>query len=202
MGAKVIIDLDDDTLDLPVNHSLYWSYESRRKNIQKAFALADHVWYSTNYLLEKYGGGEVIPNAIHESDIPPGPAPDRGITMWRGREIQVHDLNTEGIKQYKDVLAGSRVMCFLGYVPPIAHHGAKVVPAFGPKDFEKAVQEGQENGPVVLTIPGKDDTDKYMAALRAFQFNAVWKPLANEPFNHAKSNIAWLEAVMSGGYCG
>ena len=40
-----------------------------------------------------------------------------------------------------------------------------------------------------------------MAALRAFQFNAVWKPLANEPFNHAKSNIAWLEAVMSGGYC-
>jgi hypothetical protein len=107
----------------------------------------------------------------------------------------------EGIKHYKEVLNGSRVMCFLGYVPPISHYGAKISPAFGPKDFDKAVQEAQESGPVVLTIPGKEDTDKYIAALRAYQFNAIRKPLANEPFKHAKSNIAWLESVMSGGYC-
>lgn len=31
--------------------------------------------------------------------------------------------------------------------------------------------------------------------------NIMWKPLEDNEFNAAKSNIAWIEATMSGGIC-
>jgi hypothetical protein len=47
----------------------------------------------------------------------------------------------------------------------------------------------------------EDDVQKYFATLKKQPFNGVWKPLVDNQFNDAKSNIAWIEATMSGGVC-
>ena len=41
----------------------------------------------------------------------------------------------------------------------------------------------------------------YFAKVKHLQLNGVWKPLVPCLFNDAKSNIAWIEATVSGGVC-
>jgi hypothetical protein len=209
LGKAIIGDLDDDTNDLPINHSLAMTYE-KQNNVDPATGLTPFErakkftkwwWYSTPYLLDKYGNGEVIPNAVLPSELPAAPCPDRGWFAWRGREVQVHDLNVAGQVQYDAIREASNAMFFIGYLPPIQHgSNVGILPKSGDltEFFEKAEATGEK--PVIL-MPRIDDVDKYMRQIRAMQFNAFWKPLNACGFNDAKSNIAWIEATLAGGVC-
>jgi len=205
----IICDLDDDTNDLPINHSLAMSFEKQNRKdpatglsaFETAAQFTKWWWYATPYLLEKYGNGEVIPNAVLPQEIPAKPCPDRGWFAWRGREIQVHDLNVAGQAQYDKIREASNAMFFIGYLPPIEHgKNVGVLPLNGELGpfFETAKTTGEK--PVII-MPRIDDVDKYMRQIRAMQFNAFWKPLNVCGFNDAKSNIAWIEATMAGGVC-
>lgn len=179
-GAKFIVDLDDDLLGIPDDHELYSEYNKpdRRKAIVETLKMADAFWVSTSAFLTTYSPqAEVIPNAVLPTDLPEEPAPDRGLWAWRGRSVQIHDLVGMGADWYEQIKDIPKQWVFLGYRPPLRH------------------SKNQE------VVPYLDDPELYMQALKASQFNGIWKPMQDVRFNDHKSNIAWIEATMSGGVC-
>lgn len=179
-GKIVILDLDDDILNLPDFHPLKADYTARRQIILQFFDLSDRVWVSTEQLLyvtDALGRGDVIPNAILPSDLPDEPAPDNGLWCWRGKDIQIHDLMTVGAAQYEQIKTMADRWVFWGYLPPLNH------------------------GPNAVLQAYEKDLESYFRMLKKSRINGVWKPLFPCLFNDAKSNIAWLEATMSGGIC-
>lgn len=179
IGRPVIMDLDDDILNLPDTHELYGQFQKKKKQIEKAFEPVSLFWYSTPAFLESGypKNGIVVPNAVLPGDLPDDPAPDRGVWAWRGRGIQVHDLMAAGADWYDKNKDKVKRWMFLGYKPPLKH------------------------GENVGVVPYVDDTDKFMGLLKASRFNGIWKPMVQCRFNDHKSNIAWIEATITGGVC-
>lgn len=181
-GCKVIVDIDDDVFNLPKTHALYSAYKpgsANQKEIEKAFKSADLFWFSTPKFLETYTNqGVVIPNAIFPEEIPAQPAPDRGHWAWRGTTIQYHDiLAQDARKWYEENRDKAKKWFFLGVLPPMDH---------------------AENAELLDYI---ESPRQYMEAIHRAQFNGFWKPLMDHQFNEHKSNIALIEATMSGGAC-
>lgn len=181
-GAVVAVDIDDHILDLPRFHDLYHDYKpgsAGHKRAVKTCELADIFWFSTPKFLETYSKqGIVIPNAILPEILPAEPAPDNGIWIWRGRSIQVHDLIYAGWDWYEKIKKKPKQWRFIGFDPPLRH--------------ADNVGEGLQ----YIT-----DTQEYMSRIRAARFNGFWKPMVDCSFNDHKSNIAWIEATLSGGVC-
>lgn len=180
-GAKVIVDMDDDVLNLPENHDLYHDYkEGGPSNIEvkKVLDLADMFWFSTPKFLETYSNqGICVPNAVLPGDLPNEPAPDKGVWTWRGRSIQIHDLIGAGWDLYDEIRGKAKKWYFLGFLPPLNHL------------------------PNVETLPYISDPQEYFQKWLILRANGVWKPMINHPFNDHKSNIAWIEATLAGGVC-
>lgn len=181
-GCKIIVDIDDDVFNLPKDHALYSIYKqgsANQKESEKAFKTADLFWYSTDKFLETYSkNGIVVPNAIFPEEIQAEPAPDRGLWAWRGTTIQYHDiLAPDARKWYTENRDKAQQWCFLGVLPPMEH---------------------ADN---VRTLDYLESPRQYMDAIQRAQFNGFWKPLTDHPFNEHKSNIALIEATMSGGAC-
>lgn len=211
MGTKFICDCDDDYFDLPTAHAMTAGFnKDRRKRLevtQSIWSLADVMWFSTDYLTNKYGPkvrkAMTIPNAVLPEILPDEPAPDQGRIVWRGHSIQAHDLMLQGKKQYQQLLDFFEYFAWVGYFPPFP--GWEKVIQF-PEGNKQARAElyGAKNKfgetPVVLYPPVANTAD-YMLMLQVDKFNAVWKPLLDHGFNYAKSNIAWIEATVGGGYC-
>lgn len=180
-GAKVIVDVDDHVLNLPKFHDLYHDYKvgaQAHKRAVKTCENANFFWFSTPKFLETYSSnGIVVPNAILPEFLPDEPAPDRGLWAWRGRSIQVHDLIYAGQQWYNKIKKKPKQWMFLGWLPPLDH------------------AENADSAPYV------DDPQKYIELIRKSGFNGMWKPMIECDFNDHKSNIAWIEATMSGGVC-
>lgn len=179
-GKPVIVDIDDDTINLPNFHPLKASYDKRRQISLELFSLADRIWASTRQLLyvtDALNRGDVIPNAILPSDLPDEPAPDRGRWAWRGKEVQMHDLVTVGAEQYEKIKTRAASWTFMGILPPFHHVGEVHL-----VDYER-------------------DVETYFRLLTRARFNGIWKPLMPCLFNDSKSNIAWLESLLTGGVC-
>lgn len=179
LGKPVILDIDDDIINLPAHHPMKGDYDAWREISLEYFRLADWIWTSTKQLLfttDALNRGEVIPNAILPSELPDKPAPDKGIWCWRGQHHQIHDL-LYGSMQYEEIKHHAQKWIFWGWWPPLDHPANAVL-----RPFER-------------------DTHQYFKALPESAINVMWKPLTPGLFNDAKSNIAWIEATMSGGVC-
>jgi hypothetical protein len=178
-GVPVIIDIDDDLINLPPNHPMYFEYTRNRRHIEEFFRLADRVWVSTEQLLyvtDAIGRGTVIPNAILPTDLPDEPAPDLRRWAWRGTSVHLSDIVTHA-DWYERLKSSVKEFAWIGWVPPLNHlDNAKF-------------------------YPYESDPSSYMDSIRRQQFNVIWKPLQENLFNKAKSNIAWLEATIGGGVC-
>ena len=179
-GVKIIVDLDDDIFHLPDYHTLYQNYKKGGKQYKQAryaLELADELWVSTKALADQFGKDAVlIPNAIMPHLLPKEPAPDRGLWAWRGRSIQAHDLMAHQ-GWYKKIRNKAKQWLFLGWKPPLDHADNVSVGTF-------------------LSNPMA-----YLQSIRSTGLNGIWKPMIDCEFNHAKSNIAWIEATMAGGVC-
>ena len=180
MGARFIVDMDDNILMPPPGHALHAEYTkpARRKCIEDCLALADNMWFSTPAFLDTINSqGKVMPNAILPNELPKEPTPDRMIGAWRGHSIQMHDIATQGSQDWEKVKAGAQEWLWIGYMPPLPRA------EFG------------------IELPFIEMPDQYMALLQQTPINALWKPMQENPFNDHKSNIAWIEAAIAGGYC-
>jgi len=192
-GILFIMDLDDDLLDLPTEHPLFQDMKKRRKVIENHMKIADLLWYSTEYLMKKYGKGIYVPNSIDVSMLPEKPAPDRLKIMWRGSSIQMHDL-LHGKQQFNEIQDHFSHIGMIGFLPPFFHYERRVM------DLETHIQENPK-GQYIVNYPIIDNTSAYLKQLQIDQWNYVWKPLMDHGFNEAKSNIAMIEAAISGGVC-
>ena len=178
-GIPFIADLDDDLLHLPPSHPQYHEYARNRSIIEQFFRLADRVWVSTEQLLyvtDAIERGTVIPNAILPTDLPDSPAPDRNRWAWRGSSVHLEDVMAHA-EWYNRIKPQPQEFAWIGWVPPLDHL------------------------PNARFLPYESDVETYFTSLRRQQYNVIWKPLVDNPFNRAKSNIAWLEATMGGGVC-
>lgn len=210
-GGKVIVDCDDDYFNLPISHSMaagfQKSQQSRLKVTEQAFGLADCVWFSTDFLTNKYGphlkAAYTMPNAIVPDMLPATPAPDRKRVAWRGHSIQNHDLMIEGVKSFDAIYKACNYFAWIGYMPPFEICSKYGVHLPAGKEASSKLYDAKKalgTAPVVL-YPSVPNPADYMRMLAMEQFNVVWKPLIDHDFNRAKSNIAYIEATIGGGYC-
>jgi len=178
--AKFILDIDDAITNVPMHHKDAAHFANRAHIAREIFSLCDYFWTTTEQLLfecDALGRGEIIPNAILPEDLPKEPAPDRGKWMWRGKDIQKEDVYLAGAETYEQIKHKVKQFTFWGCLPSLAHLNN------------------------IRLLEYTESIVPYFEQLKKEQFNGVWKPLVENQFNDAKSNIAWIEATMSGGIC-
>lgn len=203
LGCKIIVDYDDDLLNVPLGYSMYKDTAPKKRFVLESLALADLVWVSTSHLkdvLQKaadgflaemrrslpavpplYGKPEmvVIPNAVLPEDLPSAPNGNTKTVVWRGSDFHRDDLELYK-SQYEQLLRNSNRFEWVGYMPTwgaVKGSHAKI-------DYNAGIQ-----------------ADKWFDYLKSIKPSLIWKPLVNNDFNKAKSNIAWLEATVAGGIC-
>lgn len=180
-NIKVIIDLDDNLWRLPPGHPSEADYNANAAHLRKIYALADGIWCSTDPLTyfadARDGRGRVVPNAILERDLPNAPSPYKGFVCWRGSVTQIADIqNEDAVELFEANHDKFARWFFWGYHP-------------GTYRTEKT-----------KALP-RVDVIQYMAGLKEVGMNVMWKPLQENEFNNAKSNIAFLEATIAGAIC-
>ena len=181
MGKKIILDIDDNLWRIPPGHPNEIEYIEYAENLNQIYAIADGVWCSTDPLMDfadaRDGRGVVIPNAVLEKDLPEKPSLYRGIVCWRGSSANMMDIcSVEAVKQFEENREKFERWFFWGWWPP--------------------VMRGERVG-----IKRYTETVEYMTGLSQTGLNVVWKPLQENQFNDAKSNIAFIEATIAGGIC-
>lgn len=179
VGTKIILDIDDNLWKIPPGHPIFLDSLGWGETLHEIYDLADVVWTSTDelkYQVGDLGRCETMPNAIHPYELPDDPAKWTGSAMWRGNDKQVGDLYRPEIVEWFSSNADKYDWTFAGYVPDY--------PFSGNVRFQKRLQ------PLA-----------YFLGLKSNRANIMWKPLTANPFNDAKSNIAWIEATMAGGVC-
>lgn len=178
----ILLDFDDDILNVPIGHTLLMEFAEFAPAIKECMAMADWIWCSTDalrYVCDAIGRSEVIKNAVTPEQIERATlAPWTRTAAWRGTHSQFHDLFAQR-HFFTDNHHKADFWRWLGYIPPF-------------EEIEKTVFEGQR---------WTQDTAGYILGLHKMQCNWLWKPLKDHPFNDAKSNIAWLEATISGAVC-
>jgi len=161
-------------------HPKHLEFEAQKEIFRECYALADWVWCSTEQLqfaMDCIGRSSVMPNAVLPEDLPDKPAPWRGIACWRGSIMAKDDVENDDAREiYKNYAPLYNRFVWFGYTPNLPH-GTNFV-------ARKSV-----------------DTLSYFFGLRNSGVNVTWKPMRDNLFNRAKSNIAWIEATMGGGIC-
>ena len=181
LGKVVILDIDDNLWRLPPGHPSEAQYITAAPHIRQIYALADGIWCSTEPLMyftdAMDGRGRVIPNAVLESDLPDKPAAYNGVVCWRGSAANMMDVVNDGaVSVFNENKDRFKHWFFWGYHPAeMRAANTKMLPYV--------------------------DVVKYIFGLRDNGINIMWKPLQENEFNDAKSNIAWIEATMAGGIC-
>lgn len=201
-GIPFILDMDDDLLDVPREHPLFPDLKKRRKILENHMKIADLLWYSTDFLLKKYGKGVHIPNAIDTALLPVEPAPDAKRVMWRGNSIQMHDLWGAGMQMFDEIQDYANQFGFIGFLPPFfdyanpihEHDGGPIM------SYDPIATKGRTSC-TVIRYPVIDNTSMYLQQLKFDRWNYIWKPLIDHDFNRAKSNISMMDAAISGGVC-
>lgn len=176
----LLCDLDDDLWSLPHYHFAASGYRKHFRRMREIYDLADLVWVSTEqlrYSIGDLGRAVKIPNSVLPNQLPDKPAPYKGIACWRGSTAQFTDVTAPfAAKWYKGWRDKYERWRFWGYWPSL-EHGANV-------DFVDY-----------------DEVLDFFSSLGSIGANIFWKPLEENKFNDAKSNIAWIEATMAGGVC-
>lgn len=188
------VDYDDDLFDLPSDNlaSETYSDPSVRRQMAEIIAMADIVTVTTEALKKKLAAGpmrnkdiRVVPNAIDFERFPQTPLPERkNLILWRGSKTHHKDVMTVG-KQIVDLYKASpkTVWEFLGDNLWF---------------ITDAMKQHDPKRTIYYKGLGVVEYHQHIIDVAAKTFIA---PLLDQPFNHAKSNIAFLEATFAGSLC-
>ena len=186
-GVPVWIDYDDDFFGIPQSSPVYEKIAEARQNVTESLKAADIVTVSTACLKEVYApiakNVRVIPNAMPDQlavNRPNRPARMKRI-VWRGNATHARDINT-----VKDAVI--RVA--------LAHKDWDWIFLGGYRPWE-ICEEFTRNGIDFFVHPWIPDVYDYMRFLSKLDAAIMIVPLEDQPFNHAKSNIAWMEAAWA-----
>ena len=186
LGIKIIFDIDDDLLNIPIEHSAFPHYARKnvRHNIQEALTLADVVITSTHDLKESLYRQhprqyEVVNNAVDEKFFKLHKHPWQGQhgIAWRGSDTHDFDIRTMATPLLKFVneTPGMELHLWGYYSWSLIRETTNSVHYHGTQEFLKYMLSFIETRPKVVIVP-----------------------LADNQFNRSKSNIAWIEATQAG----
>lgn len=186
MNKRVWIDLDDYLFSITDGNRAwaYYNAPANVENVKNTLSGVDLLTVTTKALAEAYsefnGNVHIIPNAWNDYDWPLQPVkPETTVTRlaWRGSDI--HGVDLYSIKGVLNEIQADPAfsMLFFGWSEPWA---------------------------VWLKI---DRMRQVVPEMEIFQYYHTFfgcgadfflYPLADHPFNRAKSNIAWQEATIAG----
>ena len=109
----------------------------------------------------------------------------------------------EGAKTFEKIYDACDYFAWIGYMPPLDlcwRYGVHFPEDQAAREKLYTAKKKLSKAPIVLYPPIPNPAD-YMRILSLEKFNVVWKPLIDHDFNRAKSNIAYIEATIGGGYC-
>jgi len=191
MGLKIWVDYDDLLWDLPYMHRNYFDYlnndvQNAIKGIMTMQPEVLLITVSTQYLADRIrkdfnekANVHVVPNALdekmflHRMEF----AQDAQIIGWRGSDT--HDLDfLDHIGELSSITRRYK-WDYIGYVP-------------------KAISAYTDN--VEFTRP-VNILEYFAHITTARKWKMFFVCLADNGFNMAKSNIAWLEATIAGSVC-
>jgi hypothetical protein len=186
-GVKLWIDWDDDLTAVHISNKV-WKYYQRpdlQENLEKLQDMADVVTVTTPRLAEVFGKHPekvvMLPNCIEDKLIPDKPGePKYKAIMWRGSKSHQHDLATyrdELIRFAKEYSPQGWKFIFVGANPQLILHGM-------PEGSYRHMAEF--------------DYYDLMGFMQEAAAPIHMVPLADSDFNHAKSNLAYIEAAAAG----
>ena len=200
MGKKIWVDFDDNLFWVPMENRVFDDMTKEVKEaMYKVLTMADLITVSTpalKYVYVKLGIKtliEVVPNGwdfdLHGfaerynevKELPPPQIPKIKY-VWRGSETHQGDLASAGeaILKAASEHEEKAVWNFMGYNPWMI----------------------TENMPVEWwTYNRGEDIFDYFRTLKGMGAQVLFFPLRDNPFNHCKSNIAWMEATFAGAVC-
>ncbi len=184
------LDYDDLFTDVPPSNPSFdtFSEPEVRDSLKAMLQLADVVTTSTGYLGNRIGALvprscriRVIPNAYNDYLLPIGKLEQERekVICWRGSKTHYSDLLTYG----NDIAKVAKAhpdwrFVFLGATPWMLQ------------------------GKLGMEWHPKLGIFKYHSYLRDELRPAIYQvPLADNPFNRAKSNVSWIEGTMADGLC-
>lgn len=187
LGKKIWVDLDDWLFDVPKMNPSYSTFASSKTQTIMATVIqsADLVTVSTPYLkqlLEAHTTTKlnivVIPNALDDQLLTYArPYQRKAMIAWRGSKSHKMDL----VSYCDEIVAFSKENREIEFVF-MGHPASRVTESLGARCR------------VIEPVP----TYRYHKALADLNAPTVMVPLEDSPFNRAKSNIAWIEGVLTG----
>ncbi len=185
MGIRVILDFDDNLLQIPMHNASHKMYFDNMSNINECIFLADEIWVSTKAIKKEHTVYNkniiVIPNAHNDYMFPVEKKrkfnTEANLAVYRGGASHSEDVYSK----QDDIV--------------------NVINSF--KDWE--FRFIGNSFPAIAIRTGDNHTyTNPMTIIQFFNYlydsnpNIMFFPLLDNPFNHAKSNISWLEATYAG----
>lgn len=182
-GCKVWIDDDDARLNIPKGNRgrKFYLIEENRQRVQKALQLADLITVTTPALKKMYRGYNsnihVVPNAWNDYRLAisePKPQSKPARILWRGHDT--HDPDLADVQKPLTDIYRRRAefdFRFIGHSPAYID--------LQPQEEIAAVNIGG-----------------YFSLMKQLSGDFLFVPLVDHEFNKAKSNIALIEALLSG----
>jgi hypothetical protein len=181
------VDYDDALLDVPASNPAFVTYkgEGIRKSIKQLLEIADLVTFSTPALRDMFlveaeiKWHTVVPNAFNDYLFPDAAPtePREKVVLWRGSDSHQGDLYTykNEIEQLIHTNPDWKFV-FMGMMPWMIEAS-------------------------YIYTSGRDIMEYFPAIRDEIKPSVVIAPLGDNPFNRAKSNIAWLESSYAGAVC-
>lgn len=190
MGIKVWIDIDD-WIEIPKEHPVYDVYEKQvnHKNFRQTLLCADVITVTNDTLKKMYSEYmpsveariKVVPNAINDYLYPIKPFNNNKKILWRGGSHHDYDI-APFVGRIKKVMQAHKDWTLFSI-------GSEIKELTGSDNYAHITNKAG----------GKFNSHNYMAILLSLQPGIIISPLVKNRLNEGKSNIAWLEATMSGG---
>lgn len=177
-GVPIWADYDDNLFDIqPENPAFTYYGDKEKEGVHKACQVADIVTVSTQALVDVYRKDAIVVRNALRADLLNLPIKPRdNYIVWRGGLSHSGDLY-EHWEQVKGLSKDYQIL-LLGGVPDFAKYEAKT----------------NQNLKIVPPMRLED----YFHFLHTISPKCFIVPLSDNKFNHGKSNIAYLEALMTG----
>lgn len=182
------VDYDDNLLCVPFDNDTCNVYNkpSVQKNIKEILEMADVVTVSTNFLKQQWKGFNkniiTIENGFNVSKFfkkwsLQNKTPEN-VIMWRGSPTHKKDMLTVAQE-----------------VVEMSHYDKEYRFEFMGDRHWMVTERMRPNS---VTLAGPFDVDSYFKHIQSKTPKAFFVPLVKSDFNMSKSNIAWMEATLSG----
>lgn len=180
MGKKIVFEMDDDLFAQESWHGAYEHYQTERvqAELKAMLATADAVTVTTEYLKERYSQYakrvQVIPNWLPLANWPKTEphGTNEFRVLWAGSPSHFGDLQMVGPALWAFAYSHQNVrLVFFGREP------------VGPSELIKSQ---------VVCLPWCE-FEEYPVSLARIKADVAIAPLADVPFNKAKSNLKVLE---------